>query len=62
MLSLVRLGIALKILNGVPLERVNELFVLAQPAHTQKRAGRELPEEERDRTRASFLRRKFGAN
>ncbi len=62
MLSLVRLGAVLKLLNGVTLEGVNQLFILTQPAHTQQRAGGSLADEERDGRRAAFLRKWFSAN
>jgi protein arginine kinase len=55
-LSAVRLGIVLGILAGVDLARVNELFVLTQPAHLQKFEGRALSTDERDARRASFVR------
>jgi protein arginine kinase len=55
-LSSVRLGIVLGILGDVDLQRVNELFVLTQPAHLQKREGRALEPEERDVRRAEFVR------
>lgn len=55
-LSHVRLGVVLGVLPGLELPRVNELFVLSQPAHLQKLEGRPLEPEERDQRRASFLR------
>ncbi len=55
-LSQVRLGVVLGVLTGLELPRVNELFVLAQPAHLQKLEGRPLEAEDRDQRRAAFLR------
>jgi protein arginine kinase len=55
-LSAVRLGVVLGVLSGLDLARVNELFVLAQPAHLQKLEGRPLDADERDVRRAAFLR------
>jgi protein arginine kinase len=55
-LSAVRLGVVLGVLQGLDLQRVGELFVLAQPAHLQKLEGRTLEAEERDQRRAAFLR------
>lgn len=55
-LSQVRLGVVLGVLSGLDLPRVNELFVLSQPAHLQKLEGRPLEAEERDQRRAAFLR------
>lgn len=62
MLSLVRLGAALGLLDGVRVEQVNPLFVLTQPAHMKKRYKDELTEEERDAARADFLRDWFARN
>ncbi|MDJ0975225.1 MAG: protein arginine kinase [Planctomycetota bacterium] len=55
-LSAVRLGVVMKILTDVALPRVNELFVLTQPAHLQKMEGRALEPDDRDVRRATFVR------
>ena len=55
-LSTVRLGIVTGILAGVDIDRVNELFVLTQPAHIQKMQGQAIAEDERDVARADFVR------
>ncbi len=55
-LSSVRLGAVLGLLAGLDLQRIGELFVLAQPAHLQKLEGRPLEADERDQRRAAFLR------
>ncbi len=55
-LSMVRLGIVTGLLAGVSLERVNELFVLSQPAHVQKIHGQIIDPPERDALRAEFVR------
>lgn len=55
-LSAVRLGCVLGILDDVELARVNELFVLTQPAHLQQIEGRALEPEDRDVRRATFVR------
>ena len=60
LLSAVRLGVVLGILNAPALPSVNELFVLIQPAHVQKLAGKELEADERDQRRATLLRERFG--
>jgi protein arginine kinase len=57
LLSAVRLGVVLGIADGPPVRAVNELFVLIQPAHLQKQAGRELESDDRDALRASLLRK-----
>jgi protein arginine kinase len=56
-LSWVRLGVVMSLLPEVDMTKVNELFVLTQPAHLQKLEGRALESEERDVRRASFVRR-----
>ena len=55
-LSTVRLGSVLGILPGVDLGRVNELFVLVQPAHIQKVEGGAIDPPERDAVRANYVR------
>ena len=60
-LSAVRLGVVMEVLAGIDLQRVNELFVLSQPAHLQKIEGRTLEAEERDVRRAAFLRQRLAA-
>jgi protein arginine kinase len=56
LLSAVRLGIALEIIDNVPLETVNRLLILSQPAHLQKYVGKELDDSEHDVARASVVR------
>lgn len=59
--SAVRLGVALG-LPGLPDVRVlNELLVLAQPAHLQRRAGGALGAEERNVYRAQIVRERLAA-
>ena len=57
LLSQVRLGATVGLLNGIDVPAVNRLFILTRPAHLQKSAGRELDPQERDRVRADFLRK-----
>ena len=61
LLSLVRLGAHLQRLKDVDLQRINELFLLTQPAHLQKIHGREMNPQERAEVRAAFIRRRLGA-
>jgi protein arginine kinase len=56
LLSSVRLGIHLKLLEQVPLAVVNELFLHSQPAHLQKLMGESLDGEARNAARARYLR------
>jgi protein arginine kinase len=62
LLSLVRLGIGLGIVKELSVQRLNELFILAQPAHLQKLAGKELSSSERDIRRAELIRSRLGNN
>ena len=55
-LSTVRLGIVTGVLSGVDVKRVNELFVLIQPAHVQKMRGENIDPPARDAVRARFVR------
>jgi protein arginine kinase len=56
LLSLVRLGIGLGMVKDLSVQRLNELFILAQPAHLQKLAGKELSPSERDIRRAELIK------
>ena len=62
LLSSVRLGVNLGLLENVDIATVNELFILTQPAHLQRLEKRDLAPEERDATRAEFIRRQLGLN
>jgi protein arginine kinase len=59
LLSAIRLGINLKLVPGIRMGDVNELFVITQPGHLQALKGRELPPDDRDTVRASLLRERF---
>src|SRR5229473_8402574 len=56
LLSSVRLGIHLGLLEDVTIVTVNELFLNTQPAHLQKLMGNTLDGEERNAARARYLR------
>lgn len=56
-LSAVRMGVNLGLIDRIPISAVNELFILTQPAHLQKRHGCELDTPERDESRAEYVRR-----
>jgi len=56
LLSYVRLGINLQLLEDVTILTVNELFIHTQPAHLQKLVGTSLDGEERNAARARYLR------
>lgn len=56
LLSMVRLGVDLKIIKDIDRSKVNELFILTQPAHLQKIEGKKLTTQERDLKRAELVR------
>ncbi len=59
LLSAVRLGVHLHLLDDVPPTTVNELFIHTQAAHLQKLMGTTLDGEERNAARARYLRNKL---
>jgi len=44
---------------GLDLSQVNELMLLAQPAHIQRLFGKEMKPEERDVARAELARKRL---
>lgn len=56
LLSSVRLGINLGLIDDLEIPTVNELFIHTQPAHLQKIQGSDLEVDERNVARASYLR------
>ena len=56
LLSSVRLGVNLGLIDDLPMSTVNELFLQTQPAHLQKLMGTALDGEERNAARARYLR------
>jgi protein arginine kinase len=60
LLSHLRLGASTDQVRGVDIGRINELFLLTQPAHLQKIAGRRLSGAERREFRATFVRQRLG--
>jgi protein arginine kinase len=59
LLSSVRLGINLNLIESLTIPAINELFIQTQPAHLQKLQGMELDGEERNVARANYLRQKL---
>lgn len=59
LLSLLKLGIDMQVLPANLRNKVDQLFILTQPAHLQKASGRKLSAEERDAFRADFLRQEL---
>jgi len=60
LLSYVRLGVVLGVLDGLRIETVNQLILLTQPAHLQKVAAAELDQAARRIERASVMRQHLG--
>ncbi len=56
LLSSVRLGVNLSLIEDITIPTVNELFIHTQPAHLQKLMGSLLDGEERNAARARYLR------
>ena len=56
LLSLMRLGVDLGLFPDLERWLVDELFIITQPAHLQKRYSEKLSAEERDLLRADMLR------
>ncbi|MGE3804654.1 MAG: protein arginine kinase [Gemmataceae bacterium] len=59
LLSSVRLGINLGLLEDISIPTVNELFIQTQPAHLQKLLNTVLDGEDRNAARARYLRRRL---
>jgi protein arginine kinase len=59
LLSFVRLGINLHLVDDITIPTVNELFIHTQPAHLQKLMGANLDGEERNAARAKYLRNRL---
>jgi protein arginine kinase len=61
LLSGVRLGVSMNILNGLRVYTLNKIMIYAQTAHLEQAAGRSLTEAESDLHRASYVRRLLAA-
>lgn len=59
LISQVRLGVNLGLIKDLPLETLNELFILTLPAHLQKLEGKELEATQRNELRATFVRKRL---
>ncbi len=59
LLSIIRLGADLGIVKGLDRSMLNNLFIQIQPAHLQKKEGKQLSAEERDAVRAELISKKF---
>ena len=56
LLSSVRMGINLGLIDNIEIARVNEMFIHTQPAHLQRLKGEDLETSERNAARAAYLR------
>ncbi len=59
MLSMVRLGVHLGRIKDIGLQTLSELFLYLQPAHLQKRYGKQMEPRERDIYRAELIRKRL---
>jgi len=59
LLSAVRLGRAMKIIDFLDMALINEILLLSQPAHLQKYYGTEMDHNRRDYVRAQMVREKL---
>ena len=57
LLSSVRMGVNLGLIQDLEIPTINDLFIQTQPAHLQKLSGTELDTTDRNIERARFLRR-----
>jgi len=60
LLSMVRLGCDVGMVKDIDRLKINELFIITQPAHLQKIESKKLSSEERDLKRADLIRQKLG--
>jgi len=61
-LSHLRMGVNLGRVKDVDINKVNELFLLTQPAHLQKLTGRKMDGDVRRAARADFIRTRLNGN
>jgi protein arginine kinase len=59
LLSALRLGLSLNLMDKIDYKMLNELLIITQPAHLQKYMGREMDTTERDMTRADLVRERL---
>lgn len=59
LLSAVRLGHAMKVIDFLDVSLLNEILLLSQPAHLQKYYGSEMDNNKRDFVRAQMVREKL---
>ncbi|MCK5125263.1 MAG: protein arginine kinase [candidate division Zixibacteria bacterium] len=59
LLSAVRLGMAINVIENISIDTINEILLLSQPAHLIKYYGKELDSNQRDTLRAEMVREKL---
>lgn len=59
LLSAVRLGLAMGIIEDLSIKVINEILLLSQPAHLIKYCGQDMTTDERDIARAEMVREKL---
>ncbi len=57
LLSFIRLGIHLELIDNISLDRINKIFLLIQPGHLQHIYQQVLDPAQRDQVRAEFIRK-----
>ena len=57
LLSGIRLGVSMNLLNGLRVYTLNKIMIYAQTAHLEQAAGRQLVDAEGDLHRATYVRR-----
>ncbi len=62
LLSAVRLGHALNVIDFLDVAKINQILLLSQPAHLQKYYGSEMDHNKRDFVRAQMVREKIRPN
>ena len=59
LLSMVRMGADLGVIKDIDRRKINELFIITQPAHLQKNENKKLSSQERDIKRAEIIRERL---
>jgi protein arginine kinase len=62
LLSALRLGLSLGLIDKFDYRSINELLIITQPAHLQKYVGREMDTTERDMVRADLIRQRLAGS
>ncbi|MBM4105352.1 MAG: protein arginine kinase [Phycisphaerae bacterium] len=62
LLSRLRMGLCLRRLDAVPMETINRLFLMVQPAHLRTVAGLDLNDDQLREARATMVRKILGGD